>query len=276
MEARIKELIAGAEIAVSEVKSLEDVGARADMVLDRAKKADAYRGICNAMGKHVFGYYGQIQQKELEEYWSSREDIVYAHGNIGYVGRENVYNYYTGMTDAIKARGREIIKNTRKEEVPDDIGPGYKVMNMLTSPYVEIAADGQSAKGVWMAVSYMTSLDQQGRADPAMALSRYSGEFVLEEGRWKLLRRTDYVEGILKDAPSDGPGGPGGPPGGSPPPGGGPATSAAQMREEGIKLLTQMDSKWSQSNPEPHIPEPYETMCDEISYCRVAFDPEKE
>lgn len=266
-EAKLNEIIAAAEKAAAEVKSLSDLESRAEAVIDSSMNADAYRGVCNAMGKHVFGYYGQIQQKELDEYWSKRDDIVYAHGSIGYVGRENVYNYYTGMTEAIKARGRRIIKETRSEDVPEDIGPGYKVMNMLMSPYVEIAADGKSAKGEWMAYSYMTNLSDSGKPDPMMVLSRYAGEFVLESGQWKILRRTDYVEGMLKMAPA------GGAPGG-PPPGGDPTSSLEQMKLEGVKLLTQMESKWSQSNPEPHIPEPYQSMCSEISYCQVAFDPE--
>ena len=60
------------------------------------------------MGKHVFGYYGQLQEEELEKYWSKRDDIVYAHGSMAYYGRENVYNYYTGMTSAMKAQGRAV------------------------------------------------------------------------------------------------------------------------------------------------------------------------
>ena len=59
----------------------------------QAEAADDYRQIMNAMGKHVFGYYGQLQEEELEKYWSKRDDIVYAHGSMAYYGRENVYNY---------------------------------------------------------------------------------------------------------------------------------------------------------------------------------------
>lgn len=268
--AKCREIISMIEKTAAQLESFPDLRSQANAILEQASRADAYRGVCNAMGKHVFGNYGQIQKKELEEYWSKRDDIAYAHNSVGYVGRECVYNHYVNASESEKARRRSIIRDTRNEDVPDDIGPGHKAMNMLMSPYVEISADGNSAKGVWMVYSYTTDLNEDGKTESSTVLSRYTGEFVLEDGEWKILRRCDYVEGILKMKPA------GGPPPGGPPPGGDPSSSADQMRQEGIKMLTQMDSKWSQSNPEPHIPQPYKTMCSEISYCQVAFDPEKE
>ena len=132
----------------------------------QAEAADDYRQIMNAMGKHVFGYYGQLQEEELEKYWSKRDDIVYAHGSMAYYGRENVYNYYTGMTSAMKAQGRAVAEKFYGEKFDPQYGPGYKVMNMLLSPYVEIAKDRQTARGVWMAYAYMSHLNQESRKPP--------------------------------------------------------------------------------------------------------------
>ena len=123
-----------------------------NVLRQQAEAADDYRQIMNAMGKHVFGYYGQLQEEELEKYWSKRDDIVYAHGSMAYYGRENVYNYYTGMTSAMKAQGRAVAEKFYGEKFDPQYGPGYKVMNMLLSPYVEIAKDRQTARGVWIYV----------------------------------------------------------------------------------------------------------------------------
>ena len=39
-----------------------------NVLRQQAEAADDYRQIMNAMGKHVFGYYGQLQEEELEKY----------------------------------------------------------------------------------------------------------------------------------------------------------------------------------------------------------------
>ena len=241
---------------------------------DRAEAADDYRQIMNAMGKHVFGYYGQIQQEELEKYWSKRDDIVYAHGSMAYYGRENVYNYYTGMTAAMKEQGRQAARKFYGMEYGPQYGPGYKVMNMLLSPYIEIAADRQTARGVWMAYAYMTHLDRDtGKPDTSLGLSRYSCEFIREDGQWKIWHRVDHVECGLKYAgmgqmmpplPQDG--GKDGPPAKAPMP---------MIRYQGQKTLKQLSDSGSPcepSYPEPRIPEPYESWTQEHSYIVVEHD----
>ena len=241
----------------------------------RAAEADDYRQIMNAMGKHVFGYYGPIQEKELEQYWSKREDIVYAHGSMAYYGRENVYNYYTGMTEALKQQGREVAEKFYGQKIDDQSGPGYKVMNILLSPYVEIAGDRQTARGVWMAFSYMTHLDREtGRPDTSLGLARYSAEFIREDGQWKLWHRVDHVECglaylgpgamIPPTMPKDQQSGPnsGGPP-------------IPKLQYIGQKTLVQCSGTnvpWEPSYPEPRIPEPYETWTPERSYIVVECD----
>lgn len=243
----------------------------------RAEEADDYRQIMNAMGKHVFGYYGQIQEEELEKYWSRRDDIVYAHGSMAYYGRQNVYNYYTGMTAAMKAQGRETAERFYGQQYEPQYGPGYKVMNMLLSPYIEIAKDRQTARGVWMAYAYMTHLDREtGKPDTSLGLSRYSAEFIREDGQWKIWHRVDHVECGLKyqgmgemmpppgkDGEKPGPG----------PGGGGPPMPAIQY--VGQKMLAQRsgsNSPCEPSYPEPRIPESYETWTEENSYIVVACD----
>lgn len=255
---------------------------RLSLLEEKADAADDYRQIMNAMSKHVFGYYGQIQEQELEKYWSGRDDIVYAHGNMAYYGKRDVYNYYLGMTSALKEKGREIVKRVYDKDVPEDEGPGYKVMNMLLSPYVEIAADRKTARGIWMAYAYMTHLKDDGTPEPSLALSRYGAEFIKEDGQWKLWHRVDYMEcgleypglGMMGGPPpagdKDGPGNAGGPPGGGSPNG------VTHIQYAGQKTLKQRSgggmAPYEAAYPEPRIPEPYETWKQEDSYIVVEHD----
>lgn len=266
----LEQVAAALEAAKTEKKTTMEAVAEIEK---RAKEADDYRQIMNAMGKHVFGYYGQIQEEELEKYWSQREDIVYAHGAMAYYGRENVYNYYTGMTDALKAQGREIAERFYGKKYDAQYGPGYKVMNMLLSPYIEIAGDRQTARGVWMAFAYMTHLNKEnGKPETSLGLSRYSAEFIREDGQWKLWHRVDHVvcgleylrtepNGFAKPA-KEGQGAHEGPP-------------VPKLTYVGQKTLVQKSSggaPWEPSYPEPKIPEPYETWTEDNSYICVEHD----
>lgn len=240
----------------------------------RAVEADDYRQIMNAMGKHVFGYYGQIQEEELDKYWSKRDDIVYAHGPMAYYGRENVYNYYTGMTEAMKEQGRKTAETFYGLKFDPQYGPGYKVMNMLLSPYIEIAQDRQTARGVWMAFSYMSHLKEEtGKPDTSLGLSRYSAEFIREDGQWKIWHRVDHVEcglqylepeSMMPPIPKEDEkaGAPSGPP-------------VPAIQYIGQKTLFQRsgsNTPCQPSYPEPKIPEPYETWTEENSYVVVECD----
>lgn len=276
---RLRTLISAAETTASGLKdlSLSDKASRLEAA---AVEADDYRQIMNAMSKHVFGYYGQIQQQELSKYWSKRDDIVYAHGSMAYYGKPDVYNYYLGMTAALKEKGRDIVKRVYNKELPEDEGPGYKVMNMLLSPYVEIAADRKTARGIWMAYSYMTHLKDDGTPEPSLALARYGAEFIKEDGEWKLWHRVDYMECGLEHpgtgmmgGPPPSEDGPGGPPGGKP---GTPPHGVANMNYAGQKTLRQRSgggmAPYEASYPEPRIPEPYETWTEENSYIVIESD----
>ena len=243
-----------------------------DAYYQEAVEADDYRQIMNAIGKHVFGYYGQIQEEELDKYWSKRDDIVYAHGSMAYYGRENVYNYYTGMTAAMKQSGRETAEKFYGKQFDPQFGPGYKVMNMILSPYVEIAKDRQTARGVFMAFAYMTHLNPDtGKPDTSLGLSRYSCEFIREDGQWKLWHRVDHVVCGLEYLGMGAM---------MPPQKGGKQSGAPQapipaMQYTGQKTLSQRsgsNAPYEPSYPEPKIPEPYDTWTIENSYIVVECD----
>lgn len=156
-------------------------------------RADDYRQIMNAMAGHSYGYYGQSQEYELEHFWSKeRPDIAYAHGELCYYGQSGVYNYYAGTTKKLHKAQRQVIKDVYDIELPDGAVPGYRVMNMLTTPFIEIASDRKTAQGVWMTIFLRTRVDIDGKAQPEFGMGRYAADFVNENGMWKIWHRVDY------------------------------------------------------------------------------------
>lgn len=159
------------------------------------QRIDDYRGICNAMMGHMYSYYSHSEQKDLETYWvQSRDDIAYAHNSRTYFGQDGVREYYVDGTNKSKENYRRFAKNVYNMDWPEGTAPGYRVMNILGTPYVEIAKDRKTAQGIWMAFSFMSNMNSKGRANPSYVLQRFSGDFLNENGQWKLWHIRDYTD----------------------------------------------------------------------------------
>lgn len=164
---------------------------------------DDYRKIMNAMMGHAYGYEGHAQQYELDRFWSkTMPDISY---NDHY-GQEGVRRYYAENTASIRANQREIVRRVYGADIPDDTNVGYHVMNMVCSPFIEIAGDGKTAQGVWMEFSFKTHLDEDGKPATSVGTSKCVTDFVKEDGEWKIWRAAYGVGGgfslgsIIKEA----------------------------------------------------------------------------
>ena len=174
---------------------LEAAEARAAKAEAAAQAADDYRQIVNAMMGHVYSYYNHSERRDLEDYWvRSRDDIVYAHNNLGYVGRQGVWEYYIDGTDRNKARYAEIDKRVYNLDPPEGAAAGYRVIHVLGSPYVEIAKDRKTAQGIWMSFSFMSNMDQDGVGNPSYVLQRFAGDFLREDDKWRLWHVRDYTD----------------------------------------------------------------------------------
>ena len=148
-----------------------------------------YMEIQNVMAKHSYYYGAQEQWKELDEAWSKkRDDISYGHNDGYYVGRKSVEAYY-GKTN--ETRRKQTLENVSKiypeiKNVKENEGVGDLVIHTLTTPYIEIAEDGQTAKGVWMSIGLCSRTGQDGKASGMWLWEKFATDFVKEDGEWKI------------------------------------------------------------------------------------------
>ena len=226
-----------------------------------AEHADAYRQVVNAQASHNWGYYQHLHRDELDRYWAkSVDDIVYAHGREAFFGRESTYQYYIETPKKMCENGRiNALKNYGiVSEAPD--GPGYRVHNVISSPVVEIAGDGQTAQGIWMAHTFMSQITESGAAAPSFGLAKYGDEFYHEDGTWKMWHRRDYVDAMLpcnlrKEDPLE---------------------NHIPLFSDGVKTIAQEGDMiyhpYSCTRREPAIPQPYETWDPAQSYIQIIRD----
>lgn len=177
--------------AFLEAKKSNSTSTEQNLELQRAL---AYGEIQNVMAAHTYCYEAQKQAYEIETYWSKRDDISYGSENVG---REATINYFVKTNDAAhKAKLKRMselfpgeVKNT-----PENEGIGDMVIHLATTPYIEVAGDCKTAKGLWYVPSINVEIDQNGEPVPVTIWEKCDVDFIKEDGKWKIWHFTQWVQ----------------------------------------------------------------------------------
>ena len=258
LEEKLKELTSQLDTLKS--KRVE-YSQRLDKAEQECRKAEDYHHVMNLMSAHMHCCLNQEYRRELDEFWSSRDDIAYANGDIAYIGRKAVYAHY-----AVKAEKRAVTAGR-----DDGKTPGYRQFNLIGTPYVEIAGDGQTAIGIWMSHSYNASAED-GDVSCQGVLGRYSGEFIKENGVWKIWRRRCYVDLVADEGfmvmPNGEPVGPDGKPTSGDKPKQPMAVNPKPTVESDLDMVNNSYTPTAVPTGVPELPTPHDTWTEEQSYIK--------
>jgi len=226
--------------------------------LSAAEQVVALNAISNLMGR--YSHLGVLRGEDtLASLFAMKQPDVSWRTPMGPQGPE-------GMRGRFKQPG----------EAPRGLVPGQLHEHSMFSPVIEIAADGQTAKGVWD--SFGPNIGS-GNEVGSWLWVKYGVDFIKEDGQWKIwhlqvypLFVTPFNESITDSARHKAAGGGGG--GGGPPPGGAPGAGpgAGPARSDGAgaamggpgqnwkapKDLWIYDGKSAVQGP--RVPEPYCTF----------------
>lgn len=162
--------------------------------IDRAEAAIECEKI---MGKHCYYHAAGIHREEFYEMWSSRFDITWTHG-FGQMGNRDVYyqNYvlnqekdtwqgYKNLWDVYP----EVIDNIKgAPHMMEYRALNEEAMHLLTTPVIEIAEDGQSARCLWYTPGLIFStLNPQQEREGQWISERYGADFLKEGDKWVYL-----------------------------------------------------------------------------------------
>lgn len=162
--------------------------------IDRAEGAIECEKV---MSKHCFYHAAGVHREEYYEMWSSREDITWAHG-FGQMGdRDQYYQNYVLNQEAGTFQGYKDLWDVYPE-VKGVMGSTRRMMeyralyeeamHLLTTPIIEVAEDGQSAKCLWYTPGLIFStLNPQRTREGKWISERYGADFVKENGEWLYL-----------------------------------------------------------------------------------------
>ena len=155
--------------------------------------------IKNLMAKSITSLMLNRDRDLFALFWShTAEDVCLGFNNGWYIGQEAVAGYYAALGERLKLTARLL-----RERFPEKLsgqtdeelyGIGPFEAKPVTNPYVVVAEDGNTARGVWMSQGADTEIEIYG------PLSRwtwgvYACDFVYEDNQWKFLHM-QYLEDI--------------------------------------------------------------------------------
>lgn len=117
--------------------------------------------------------------------------ITFANQSGVWVGRETIKKFFVDANDESMKRNLEEISKVLPEvkNVPENLGVGSWIAHTQTTPIIEVAGDGKTAKGVWYSpgASLSTSVrDGKLVTSGTWFWEKYAVDFIKEDGKWKI------------------------------------------------------------------------------------------
>lgn len=147
------------------------------------------RDIKNLMGIYVNHIIMNMDAEIFDALWSSRDDVCYGDNDGWYVGPDAVRGYY----QAVRARNA-LVAELLQRKFPQEIGQRTAEENFgigtfrdfpVACPVIEVAGDGQTAKGLWYCWGSQAQVLSCGPT-ASWTWGYYAADFVREGNGWKL------------------------------------------------------------------------------------------
>jgi hypothetical protein len=154
---------------------------------EKIQRALDIQAVQNVMSKHEYYHALGANIDELETIWSKKAPDVSFAQNTGYwVGYDSIYTYYG--TDHIINEKADLarLRVNYPSVAADALGAGTLMMHTLTTPIIEIAGDGQTAKGMWYTPGQVTGIGSDGYPNAQWMWEKYGVDFIKEDGEWKI------------------------------------------------------------------------------------------
>lgn len=139
----------------------------------QSERCQALQACRNLMAKYSY-YHSAMRHKDYVELWAKRDDDIFEAPWGSYVGWDEIYQCY--VVDHGDRSDPEIVKNKM---------PGFFVMHEMDTECLEVAADGQTARGAWITPGQETFVED-GNPSAEWCWGKYAVDFIKEDGVWKI------------------------------------------------------------------------------------------
>lgn len=169
--------------------------------ISEGEYAMAWVSVQNVMSKHNYYHAVGNRYDELLNIWVKEdgeyaETATYTTADGVWVGMDLIKVYYGNP----KTKDASQTIKEMSKEAPWEPVKGQWGLNMNTTPIIEVAGDGKTARGVWLSpgvvMNYTGQKDKKGNeiAQGTYYFKKYGADFVREDGEWKIWHIQTYVD----------------------------------------------------------------------------------
>lgn len=153
------------------VASPEEMSKKLEQLEHELERLQAINEIQNLMGRYEY-LHTVNNHKAIVELYSEKAPDVFV--NIG------VRGHWVG-------KGKEAARRAWGTFIDMDPNtPGNMPIHPITTPVIEVAKDGKTARGVWIGTGFVASKDAQtGEPKCSWEWDKYGVDFIKEDGKWK-------------------------------------------------------------------------------------------
>ncbi|MFO1409772.1 MAG: nuclear transport factor 2 family protein [Steroidobacteraceae bacterium] len=133
--------------------------------------------IQNVASLHEYYHNAWRHRDEYRNIWAQKTPgVTWTNNTDKYIGAQSLWNFYVEGSERMPTAG-------------------VMAYHMLTTPVIEVAGDGQTAKGIWMSFGDVGGpMGGEGKAMAAWTQEKYAVDFVKEDGHWKIWHLRTYVD----------------------------------------------------------------------------------
>jgi len=161
-----------AEVIESLKKDVEKLAKTNESLQRQVDRTTAVTECLRLMGRYAYLHATNRHAEMVELFAKKAPDVRVQLGHAGiWDGTEGIKKVYQGMG------GMTFDPESSK---------GVMIIHPNITPYVEVAGDGKTAKGVWLSNGLTTLRNREtGKLDPCWAWGTYGIDFIKEDGQWK-------------------------------------------------------------------------------------------
>ncbi|MEM3550810.1 MAG: nuclear transport factor 2 family protein [Candidatus Bathyarchaeia archaeon] len=152
-------------------KRLEKIEGMLKLLEKRIELVEDVHKIQNLMSRYEYYHTADMQEETVELFAKETPGVSAEIANWGvYEGIEGVRKLFLGVHRVGGEKARV----------------GTMFIHTLTTPVIEVAGDGKTAKAVWISPGVETAYVENGKLRAYWAWCKYGCDFVKEKGEWKI------------------------------------------------------------------------------------------
>ena len=142
---------------------------RVEYLEKELERVKAINEIQNVMARYEYLHTAQLHERIVELF--ARDPDVSLGVSAGvFCGPEGIERFFTKFFPFVEGDDHE----------------GFNMVHALTTSVIEVAADGKTAKALWMSPGHETMKNAEGKLQASWAWAYYQCDFIKEDGQWKI------------------------------------------------------------------------------------------